>query len=45
MNVIRILAEQNGEIDWNTLGNILTAAIVGEVCCANNAHFTSYFST
>jgi hypothetical protein len=25
----------NGEVDWNTLGNVLTAKIVGEVLCAS----------
>lgn len=25
------LSERSGEVDWNTLGNILTAHILGEV--------------
>jgi len=26
-----VYADQNGEIDWNTLGNILIARLLGEV--------------
>ena len=26
-----VYVDQNGEIDWNTLGNILTARLLGEV--------------
>lgn len=27
-----VFAEKNGEVDWHTLGNILVAHALGEVC-------------
>ena len=44
-------SDQSGEVDWNTLGNILTAHLMAEVCTVTvRVHhdcmlFCSYFCT
>ena len=32
LTVTYMYTDQNGDVDWNTLGNILTAHLLAEVC-------------
>jgi len=34
-----VQVKENGEMDWKTLGNILTANLLGEVLCASYVDF------